>query len=145
MGVTWSFVNFTGHWTHVCTSRHSAATGLSLLLCGLCRALDTRLHASALTNEPLYRITNEYRSYETGNDAFSIAACKGLLYYRVSAVACFLSCDNKPVSLIATIMIQWKIIIWYVWLVVGERCPCARIEAWHRSTMGVIRSRTHSC
>ena len=29
MGVTWSFVNFTGHWTHVCTSRHSAATGWS--------------------------------------------------------------------------------------------------------------------
>ena len=59
----------------------------------------------------LYRITNEYRSYETGNDAFSIAACKGSLYYRVSAVACFLSCHNKPVSLIATIMIQCKIII----------------------------------
>ena len=54
----------------------------------------------------LYRITNEYRSYETGNDAFSIAACKSTLYYRVSAVACFLSCDNKPVSLIATILIQ---------------------------------------
>ena len=29
MGITWSFVNFTGHWTHVCTSRHSAATGWS--------------------------------------------------------------------------------------------------------------------
>ena len=29
MGVTWSFVNFTGHWTRVCTSRHSAATGWS--------------------------------------------------------------------------------------------------------------------
>ena len=56
-------MNFTGHWTYVCTSRHSAATRWSVLFCGLCRALDTRLHASELTSELQSEVDSESFEY----------------------------------------------------------------------------------
>lgn len=62
-----------------------------------------------------------------------------------------LSCDNKSVSLITTMIIhdaRWlpsePSKCTNIWLVVRERCPCAQIEARHRSTMQSMRKLVHT-
>ena len=65
MGVTWSFVNFTGHWTHVCTSRHSAATGWSRAVLWTLQGTghtSARLGTHERTKEEISRYSEKYKS-----------------------------------------------------------------------------------
>ena len=62
MGVTWSFVNFTGHWAHVCTSRHSAATGATKAWKHLGKTLS-----SLKPKTQIFNIIWFFRNIESGN------------------------------------------------------------------------------
>ena len=65
MGVTCCFVNFTGHWTHVCTLRHSTANRVKILptkpdayrkSTKLLETLNAKFHTYQLKQETPFRV-----------------------------------------------------------------------------------------
>ena len=102
MGVTCSFVNFTGHWTHVCTLRHSPANSHTQWGSRLVTARGKNLLKSIITNNLNYLTTYEPTYWPTDTnkipDLLDFFVTKNISprYVQINSSTEF-SSDHSPV------------------------------------------------